>query len=48
MFGVAMAMRTFVGDSGKSTKDFCFEIFLEPPAQHEATPSLGGNKVSLT
>jgi hypothetical protein len=43
-----MAMPTFVGDSGESAKDFCFEMFLAPPPQHEATSSRGGKKVSLT
>src|SRR5665647_773229 len=37
MFGVAMAMRTFVRDSGEQAKDFCFGMFLAFRLQHGAT-----------
>src|ERR1700688_4908956 len=37
MFGVVMAMRTFVGDSGKLAKEFCFGMFLALRLQHRAT-----------
>jgi hypothetical protein len=37
MFGVAMAMQTFVSDSGVSAKDFCFRMFLGFRLQHGAT-----------
>jgi hypothetical protein len=37
MFGDAMAMTTFVGDSQASMKDFCFGMFLASPSQHRAT-----------
>ena len=37
MFGVAMAMPTFVCDSRRSTKDFCFAMFLTSRLQQRAT-----------
>jgi hypothetical protein len=37
MFGVAMAMRTLVGDSEVAAKDFCFGMFLGYRLQHGAT-----------
>jgi hypothetical protein len=37
MFGVAMGVRTFVSDSEKWPKDFCFGMFLALRLQHRAT-----------
>jgi hypothetical protein len=37
MFGVAMAMQTFVSDSGVWAKEFCFRMFLNFRLQHGAT-----------
>jgi hypothetical protein len=47
MFGIAMAMRTFVSDSGEQAKDFCFVMFLVSRLQHKATWQQGSKKVSL-
>jgi hypothetical protein len=47
MFGIAVAMRTFVSDSGQPKKEFCFAMFLMPLSQYEATPHEGNKKASL-
>src|SRR5258706_1702423 len=47
MFGVAVAMPTFVGDSRQSTKDFCFAMFLMSPSQHGATSRRVDKNTSL-
>jgi hypothetical protein len=48
MFGNAMAITTFVGDSQASMKDFCFEMFLASPSQHGATSRRVDKKASLS
>jgi hypothetical protein len=48
MFGDAMAITTFVGDSQASMKDFCFEMFLASPSQHGATSRRVDKKASLS
>jgi hypothetical protein len=48
MFGDAVAMTTFVGDSQASMKEFCFEMFLASPSQHGATSRQVDKKASLS
>src|ERR1700730_1136806 len=48
MFGDAVAMTTFVGDSQASMKEFCFEMFLASPSQHGATSRSVDKKASLS
>src|SRR5260221_5328089 len=48
MFGDAVAITTFVGDSQGSMKDFCFKMFLASPSQHGATSRSVDKKASLS
>jgi hypothetical protein len=48
MFGDAVAITTFVGDSRDSAKDFCFGMFLAGRSQHGATSCRVGKKASLS